>query len=61
MSLKGFHVFFIVLATLLAAGCAAWALVTQAMPAFGIGCAVVAVVLAVYGVFFVRKSKSIIT
>lgn len=61
MSLKGFHIFFIVLATLLAAGCAAWAFLNQTMTAFGIGCAVVAAALAIYGVYFVRKAKRIIT
>lgn len=61
MSLKGFHIFFIILATLLAAGCAAWAFLNETMVAFGIASTVTAAALAAYGVYFVRKSRHIIT
>ena len=54
MSLKVFHIIFIVLATLLAAGCAAWAFANQVTPAFGIASAITAVALAIYGVYFVK-------
>ena len=61
MSLKAFHVFFIVLSILLAAGCAAWAFVNGASMIFGIGSAAVAIALVVYAFLFVRKARKIIT
>ncbi len=60
MSLKAFHILFIILATLLAAGCAAWAVVNQAPVAFGIISAIVAVALFIYGIWFLKKSRKII-
>jgi hypothetical protein len=60
MSLKAFHVIFIILATLLAAGCALWAYVNQAAAAFGIISAIVAVTLVIYGIWFLKKSRKII-
>ena len=61
MSLKAFHIVFIVLATLLAIACAAWSYLNQTAPAFGIGAAVVALALIVYGIYFIKKSRNIIT
>jgi hypothetical protein len=61
MSLKIFHILFIVLSIVLAAGCAAWAFMTGAGFAFGIASAVAAVALIIYGVQFLKKSKRIIT
>ena len=61
MSLKGFHVFFIILATLLAIGFAAWSLMNQTAVPIGICSAILALGLIVYGVWFVKKSKNIIT
>ena len=61
MSLKGFHVFFILMAILLAAGFAAWSLVNETAVPIGITSAVLALLLLVYGIWFVRKSKNIIT
>ena len=61
MSLKIFHIFFIALAILLSVMCAAWAFINHAGQMFGIGCCVAAVLLTVYGVWFVRKSRKIIT
>jgi hypothetical protein len=60
VSLKVFHVVFIILSILLAAGCAAWAFMNDVSEAFAWACAVVAVLLAVYGVFFIRKARKII-
>lgn len=60
MSLKAFHILFIILAILLAAGCAVWAAVNQAPAAFGIVSAVVAVALVIYGICFLKKSRKII-
>ena len=61
MSLKAFHIFFIVLSILLAAGCSIWAFVTGVSPVFGVSCGVVAVALVIYGIFFLRKARRIIT
>ena len=60
MSLKVFHILFIILAILLAAGCVAWAVVNQAPAAFGIVSAIVAVALVIYGIWFLKKSRKII-
>jgi hypothetical protein len=60
MSLRAFHILFIVLAFLLALLCAAWAFVNGVSPMFGIASVVVAVGLAIYGVWFLWKTKSII-
>ena len=61
MSLKAFHVFFIIVSILLTAGCAVWAFANQASPAFGWSCAGAAVALTIYGGFFIKKAKRIIT
>ena len=60
MSLKVFHVIFIFLATLLAVGCAAWSFSNHTAEAFGIGSAVVAAALIVYGIWFIKKARGII-
>lgn len=60
MSLKGFHIFFIVLSILLAAGCAAWGFVNGLAPAFGIICSGIAAALLLYGIFFLKKSRKLI-
>jgi hypothetical protein len=61
MSLKVFHIIFIILATLLAAAFAAWTFVNQTATGVGVGSAIGAVLLVAYGVWFVRKSRHIIT
>ena len=61
MSLKSFHVFFIVISILLTAGCAVWAFANGVTGGFGPGCAVAAVALVVYGAMFLKKAKRIIT
>lgn len=60
MSLKGFHIFFIFLSVLLAAGCAAWSFANGVALPFGISACVVGVSLVVYGVYFIRKSRNLI-
>jgi hypothetical protein len=60
MSLKAFHLFFIVLSILLSGGCSAWGFVNGLAPAFGITCALLAVGLVAYGVYFLRKSRKLI-
>jgi hypothetical protein len=61
MSLKTFHIFFIALSILLSAGCAVWAFANGIETVFGVTFAIVAVALVVYGGFFLKKSKGIIT
>lgn len=61
MSLKVFHVVFITISILLAAGCSVWAFAYEATPIFGWACAVVAVALIIYEISFLKKAKRIIT
>lgn len=65
MSLKHFHIFFIVLSMLAAFAFAAWTLImpglTQGLRITGWVSLMGGVSLAVYGVSFYRKSKSVIT
>ena len=58
MSLRAFHILFIVLTVLLAAGCAAWGFATGMPMVFGIICAVIAVGLIAYGIYFFKKRAS---
>jgi len=60
MSLRAFHILFIALTSLLAAGCAAWGFVNGLAPIFGIICVVICVALLAYGVYFFRKSRKLI-
>jgi hypothetical protein len=59
MSLKAFHILFIGLATLLAAGCAWWAFASN-IAIFGAASAGTAIALLIYGIYFVRKSRRLI-
>ncbi|MGB2402676.1 MAG: hypothetical protein ACPIA7_04630 [Akkermansiaceae bacterium] len=64
MSLKGFHILFITISTLLCVFVVIWAFVLASYPdtalkVFGSFCALVGVVLPIYGVSFYRKSKEI--
>jgi hypothetical protein len=60
MSLRSFHILFILLAVLVSAGCAWWSFANDAAPAFGVACAVTAVGLVVYGIYFLKKTKKLI-
>jgi hypothetical protein len=63
MSLKGFHIVFITISTLLALGIGAWCLwidSTQGAPGYrvgAIGAFVAATALIAYGIWFFRKMK----
>ena len=61
MSLKAFHIVFVTLATLLAAGFAAWALrePTGSYRWLGVLSVAAAVALPVYGWWFLRKMKGV--
>jgi len=61
MSLKAFHLFFILVSILFSAGMGIWAFKTGASDGLGWGCCVAALLMVGYGVSFVNKSKSIIT
>lgn len=60
MSLKGFHIFFIVLSVLLAAGCAVWSFSNGVAIPFGVASSGVAVALVIYGFSFIRKTRKLI-
>ena len=60
MSLRAFHILFILLAILMSAGCAWWAFANGIALAFGIACALSAIGLIIYGVYFLRKTKRLI-
>ena len=60
MSLRAFHILFIVLSILLAAGCAAWGFANGLTPVFGIVCMGISLALLVYGVYFFKKSRKLI-
>ena len=60
MSLKSFHVFFLVIAILFDLGMLAYAYladnsVTRELQSYGVGLGIIALVLIVYTVWFVRK------
>ncbi len=64
MSLKGFHIIFISLATLLCLFIVLWAFLLESSPAlgmkiFGGTCALAAIILPIYGVRFYKKSQNI--
>jgi len=60
MSLKAFHILFIVLSIVLAAGCAWWAFANHAGSVFGTVSAVAAAGLCVYFAYFLKKSRKLI-
>jgi hypothetical protein len=67
MSLKAFHIFFIVAASAVSAGCAGWAFKTYGTPDesrpwqlwFGIGGALIAAGLLIYLRSFLKKMKHV--
>lgn len=66
MSLKHFHVIFIVISMLLFVGVAVWAFrfsreQSFEITAIGVGCSVLAAALFVYGISFIRKARNLIT
>ena len=60
MSLRGFHIFFISLVTLFSFGIAATVFGLGFDPRFGAVLAAFGVVIAVYGIWFIRKSRKLI-
>jgi hypothetical protein len=61
MSLKAFHLVFILVSIFFSAGMAFWAFKTGASEGLGWGSSVASLLMAIYCVRFVVKSKSIIT
>ena len=60
MSLKIFHIFFIFVSTLLCAGVAWWCFANDVARAYGsifVGCAIL---LPVYGAWFLKKTRKLI-
>lgn len=60
MSLKIFHICFITISTLLAAGCAWWAFANSVSAAFAWGSVAAAVLMPVYGVWFLKKTRRLV-
>lgn len=60
MSLRAFHILFILVTTLLAAGCAAWGFATGMPLTFEIVCVCIAMALVAYGFCFFRKTRNLI-
>ena len=60
MSLRGFHIFFISLVVVLAFGIGATAMRVGFDEKFGILCGSFGAIIAVYGVWFIRKSRKLI-
>lgn len=60
MSLRAFHILFIILSILMSAGCAWWAFANGVALLFGIVAALVAVGLVFYAIYFLRKTKKLI-
>ncbi len=60
MSLKIFHICFIILSTLLCAGVTWWCFDNDVHPIFGYTFATVAALLPVYGVWFLKKTRNLI-
>ena len=66
MSLKAFHIIFVIVSTLLMAGLAVWGFRRYFSPegspvdlAWGIGSSVATIALLVYGRYFLKKLKKI--
>ena len=65
MSLKAFHIFFIILSTLLAVALGVWALdefgrsASWVHLALGVGSFIASGVLVLYGIWFLRKLKRV--
>ena len=60
MSLRGFHIFFISLVTLLSFVVAALLFAVGFDPRFGATCAGFGIMIALYGIWFIRKSRKLI-
>jgi len=60
MSLRAFHIFFIMLVTLASAGISALVFGLGYDARFGIACALFAACVAGYGLWFIRKSRKLI-
>lgn len=60
MSLKIFHICFIIISTLLCAGVAWWCFANDIQKAISYSFVAAAVVLPVYGVWFLKKTRNFI-
>ena len=59
MSLKIFHIFFIIFSTLLCAGVAWWCFAKNVGDVYGYVFVGFAVILPIYGVWFLKKTKNL--
>ena len=60
MSLKIFHLCFIILCTLLCAGVAWWCFANKVGDVYGYAFAAFAVLLPIYGAWFLKKTKKLV-
>ena len=60
MSLKIFHICFILFSTLLCAGVAWWCFSNQVGDKYGYAFVVAAVILPIYGAWFLKKTKNLV-
>jgi len=62
MSLKGFHIVFVTVSTLLCIFMAVWAFLLSSETSAGIGAVGIlgAIIMPIYGIFFYRKASKIL-
>jgi hypothetical protein len=60
MSLRIFHICFILFSTLLCAGVSWWCFSHQVGDGYGYAFAVAAVILPIYGVWFLKKTRNLV-
>jgi len=60
MSLRAFHILFILVTVLLSAGCAVWGFANGVSAIFGVTCCAIAVALVGYGIYFLKKTRKLI-
>ena len=60
MSLRIFHICFIIFSTLLCAGVSWWCFANKVGDLYGYIFAVMAVILPIYGVWFLKKTKNLV-
>lgn len=60
MSLKIFHICFILFSTLLCAGVSWWCFAHRVGDIYGYGFAAAAVILPIYGMWFLKKTRNLV-
>lgn len=60
MSLRAFHILFILLSIALSIVCAAWSFVNETSLGFGVASVCAGVLLTAYGIWFLKKTSRLI-